>query len=350
MIMETFDNPRRREELKKVTEQAAEWYTLFEENPGTAEERAAFAQWIAESPLHVKAFLNVTAADRMVETVDIDWRPDSIATTLGALPTSLYVMPGTARHENATEPTRGNVRNRRRLTMGFGMAAAVTLAIGGWWLISTAGGKQTYITGIGEQRSVELMDGSVAHLNAKSRLEVRFSATARELRLLDGEALFKVQHQPARPFVVYVNDTAVQAIGTQFDVDRRRETTTVTVLEGVVQISSDTAPASRLAAGEAANVSTKGAVERAAAVNMAQVTAWRERRLVFEEDTLADIATEFNRYNRSPQLRIEDDAVRQRRYAAVFDADDPESLLQFLRKDPDLAFDARKGEIVIRAR
>jgi hypothetical protein len=51
---------------------------------------------------------------------------------------------------------------------------------------------------------------------------------------------------------------------------------------------------------------------------------------VFRNDSLADIAEEFNRYNRTLQMRVEGAEASDRRLSGVFDADAPESLLRFL--------------------
>ena len=80
-------------------------------------------------------------------------------------------------------------------------------------------------------------------------------------------------------------------------------------------------------------------------INVAQVTAWRQRRLVFEWERLETIVAEFNRYNRL-QLRVEDAAARARRYTAVFNANEPQALLRFLAKEHDLEFD-RQGDLLI---
>jgi len=42
------------------------------------------------------------------------------------------------------------------------------------------------------------------------------------------------------------------------------------------------------------------------------VLSWRQRRLVFRDATLADIAAEFNRYNHT-QIHVEGDAARELR-------------------------------------
>lgn len=65
-----------------------------------------------------------------------------------------------------------------------------------------------------------LNDGSIVYLNTRSRVEEQFSRQARNVRLLEGEAMFSVEHDRARPFRMISDDTVIQAIGTQFNVYR----------------------------------------------------------------------------------------------------------------------------------
>jgi transmembrane sensor len=87
-----------------------------------------------------------------------------------------------------------------------------------------------------------------------------------------------------------------------------------------------------------------------ASISSQEASAWQQRRLVFRKHTLAEIAAEFNRYNRSPQIRVEGDALRERRFSGVFDADDPETLLQYLKADSRFTFDRTGDELIIRMR
>src|SRR4029077_4111574 len=96
----------------------------------------------------------------------------------------------------------------------------------------------TYATGTGEQRTVDLTDGSKVELNARSRIRVRFSHSGREGDLLEGQALFKVAKDAGRPFVVKSDAARVTAVGTEFDVYRKSSGTTVTVIEGRVAVLS----------------------------------------------------------------------------------------------------------------
>jgi transmembrane sensor len=241
----------------------------------------------------------------------------------------------------------------------------------GLWLFHAAQ-PRIYATARGEQRALKLEDGSVVYLNTQSRVELRFTKNVRAIRLLEGEALFNVEHDAARPFRVMAGPAVIQAIGTRFNVYRNDTGATVSVVEGVVQIapqSSLETPATlqprevhstasaadgaahraRVSAGEQARVSAGGGIVKRSMPDVAQVVAWRERRLVFRAEPLERVAAEFNRYN-AVQIRIEGDALRARQITGVFDADDPRSFIQFLQRDSALAVQDSDAEISVRPR
>jgi transmembrane sensor len=219
-----------------------------------------------------------------------------------------------------------------------------------------------YATEVGDQKAIKLSDGSVVNLNTESKVEVRYSEHERTIRLITGEALFAVEKDPDRPFVVITDNARIRAVGTQFDVYRSSQAQTrVAVLNGVVQVS-ESAPASknapvggeppvRLAAGDEAEVGTSGGMEivRNVTPDVQRSVAWRARRLVFPGTAVSDIADEFNRYNRV-RIRVEGDALRHRRMSGVFDADDPTPLITFLSSDPNVTVTRRAGEVLIQSR
>src|SRR5262249_46161969 len=84
--------------------------------------------------------------------------------------------------------------------------------------------------------------------------------------------------------------------------------------------------------------------------NVVKTGAWRQRRLIFELDPLTEVATQFNRYNRRLNIRVEGQAARAKRFSGVFDADDPHALAKLLESYEDLSVEEREGEIVIRDR
>jgi transmembrane sensor len=211
-----------------------------------------------------------------------------------------------------------------------------------------------YVTGIGEQSSYKLQDGSVVVLNTDTQVKVDYSREARNLRLVKGEALFRVEREAGRPFVVTAGDTSVRAIGTEFNVRRRGEgATEVAVVEGVVQVTAapraalGDAGALKLAAGEQARVTGAG-VKVSGNQSPDEVLSWRQRRLAFKDARLADVAAEFNRYNHS-QLRVEG-AAQEMRMTGIFDADHPQALALYAQKNPALTVRADGDNWIIRAR
>src|SRR5262249_20575532 len=129
---------------------------------------------------------------------------------------------------------------RTRAWRGWSSLAASVVVLGvlGWFAspLRYAAGT-TYVTQLGEQRTFRLPDGSVLYLNTQSRATVSYSNIARDVQLEQGEALFAVAAESRRPFRVHTGTAVVQAIGTQFNVYRNLDATTVSVIEGRVKVS-----------------------------------------------------------------------------------------------------------------
>jgi transmembrane sensor len=330
-------------ELRAVAEHASAWLEMLAEGAGPRE-RAAFAAWLTESPVHVREFLNMAALDRLLDGID----PERRMAVEGdrARPRIVPLAPQPARPRSPV--TR---RGRPALAAVFALLA---LGLGAlvWW--GTGSGPQDYATGVGDQSTVRLPDGSLVHLNTASRLEVRYSPEVRELHLLDGEALFTVERDSSRPFRVRTGETEIQALGTQFNVYRSAGGTRVSVIEGRIELKPDIAraetPGRILDAGDEARLSTGSAVVKVTRADLARVTAWRQRRLVFRSDTLEDIAAQFNRYNTTPRIRIDGEHIAQRRFTGVLDADKPLSLMRIVGQEEDLMFEQTGRMLVVRER
>src|SRR3546814_4545928 len=75
-----------------------------------------------------------------------------------------------------------------------------------------------YRTGIGEQRTFELADGSKVTLNTATEIRVDYRARGRIDRLVRGQAHLDVAHAPDRPLSVLVVGLKVTAHSTSFAV------------------------------------------------------------------------------------------------------------------------------------
>lgn len=321
---------------------AAEWYELI--RSGTRPAPREFMVWL-ETPAHMEAFMAIAsdapAVREAFKSGAFDLRSPGGKGSSQIIPLESLLAP---REEHSTPHV--SPPSKRRWPWIALAAGLAVLAIGASVTLSRG---QTFDTRIGEQRILQLSDGSVIRLNARSSLDVRMGTDVRDIHL-SGEALFKVAPDPRRPFRVHTRSATVQAIGTQFNVYERKDgPTLVTVLEGKVQVSAaETAPLA-LSAGEQVRVAAAGRVERAAIPDLEAATAWQQRQLVFKHTALEEMVAQFNRYN-AVQLRLEDIPSQQFFYSGIFDADDPRALARLLEREPELRMEQGQREIVIRMR
>lgn len=188
---------------------------------------------------------------------------------------------------------RANPTRRPRLLLGFAaVGAAAVVALGAWsWLQA----RSTFATVTGEQRVVQLADGSSVRLDTDSRIRVRFDGERRSVDLETGQALFTVARDAARPFVVDAGSAEVTAVGTVFGVRRHGADVSVTLVSGVVDVATDRkARPARMTAGQQAQVSM-GDV-RTRPVDAALETSWTDGRIVFRDTPLREAVAEVNRY------------------------------------------------------
>ncbi|MFT3906405.1 MAG: FecR domain-containing protein [Steroidobacteraceae bacterium] len=380
----------------QIYEEASDWIVRHRETALDERERREFDRWLRRSPQHVCAYLEMSSMWEDLSALGDDWNPvagdlikkarseDNVTpiSVSAAAAASAPVVASPARRDGNADSGPGH----RRAGMFYALAASMLLAsICMGWFYSQRG---IYETGIGEQRSLTLADGSMAELNARSRIKVRYSDSGRYIDLLEGQALFRVAKNKRRPFIVRTGDTQVRAVGTSFDVNRTGSGTVVTVLEGriaVHAIQHPIVPAVVAERGVSARIdgtsigagaeaggggysSTSGINAEANEIliaageqivvtpeqivaprvtNVAAATAWTQHNLVFDAAPLAQVVEEFNRYN-SRRLVIEDAELADLHVSGVFSSVDPGLLVRFLRAQPELAIDELGAEIRIR--
>jgi transmembrane sensor len=323
-----------------LSEQAAYWWQVFQDGDASPAEHREFADWVARSPERVAAYLEIAQLHKALKGPSIRW-PETSAEQLirdaRATPAAPVQLP--RRVPVAAEPVSRGFSPR----LAFALAATVIIAVGIGWTMRTQ--PVQYRTAFGEQRSVMLEDGTRVTLNTASKIEVELDQEHRVVRLVQGEALFEVAHDTARPFDVSAGNATVRAVGTQFNVDARAQQTTVTVVEGRVAFLSGKAPV--LVAGDRLVVSAAGAATVSHGVNVGSTLAWTRHQLVFERRALGDVAAEFNRYSRE-RITIESASLREQEVTGVFQSNDPASFVAFLANIPGVVIrsDGAGGHVV----
>lgn len=201
---------------------------------------------------------------------------------------------------------------------------------------------ERFATTYGEVRPITLADGSKVQLNTKSKLRVHITKGARDIALDEGEAFFTVEKDAARPFTVHVNDTFVQATGTEFAVRRAECGDVYTfVAKGNVRVPRQGTPRSadainsvsttvEVSAGEEATISAGSTRRRSLGIDQVnRRLAWRDGQLDFD-GTIAEAVSELNRYNRRV-LTIQDESISHRHIQGIFMTTDPDDFARSLK-------------------
>jgi transmembrane sensor len=194
-------------------------------------------------------------------------------------------------------------------------------------------------TAYGEQRTVQLPDGSLVKLNSHSRLRYAPAVAKNRVRevWLDGEGFFSVKHMPDNQrFVVHTTaGFSVEVLGTQFTVLRRQARAQVVLLTGKVRVDFDDKTRSQevlLKPGELLETSDTQP-ERIVhkAVKVAPYSAWKDGKLVFDETPMAEVATRLSD-TYGIRVVVQDPDLAQRRISGTFPVSDLDATLLVLEK------------------
>ncbi len=200
--------------------------------------------------------------------------------------------------------------------------------------------EQALATGLGQQSEVHLPDGSTLRLDTNTRLDVTFRRQRREVVLPEGQAVFKVQGDAARPFDVLAGPLRITVVGTRFSVRYTPGVpgdagVRVAVEEGRVRVAraDDAEPqVIELTAGQQVSSGADGRLAAIAAVPAAGIAPWRDGRVSFDDTPLSQALAEFARYG-STQLVVRDPGVGALRLTGTFD---PRRLDNFTRSLPSV--------------
>jgi len=233
--------------------------------------------------------------------------------------------------------------------MPSAIAAMLVLFVGAALFLSA--GQRGYQTDIGEQRVVELADGTKVTLNTDTKVSVDFTEERRGFRVYRGEALFEVTHDASRPFVVEAADSHVRALGTSFIVRRDKDRVDVTLLSGSVEVTRDSEQTKKVALvpGERLRLHEDMATTALDRPPLPVVTAWKNGRLILQETPVIEALREINRYNQQKVLvagGISDDD----RISGVFRVTDARAFADTLAEIYRLKIQESPDQLLLRPR
>lgn len=292
----------------QIVDEAIAWFSRLRMSAATAQDREGFEQWLGAHASHKDAFDRVSAM----------WdNPGLRVAAEGAHGVRV-------RHTSATRSY------RRPLTAVAASVVAVLLIAAQFDLFTRA--RADYYTDVGEQTTVRLPDQSIVTLNTQTAIEVAYEPAARTIRLLKGQALFKVTSDPSRPFVVEHRGIRTRAVGTEFIVRELPRGAQVTVAEGKVGVSKPGAiwPEIALEAGREARIDRQTGGDPYD-VDVAMATAWLHGRLVVTSARLGDVLNEVRRYHPGTII-VWNRELERTRITGTYNLNDPAKLLVTLSK------------------
>lgn len=295
-----------------VIDAAINWAVKLEFNQAEPATRQAFERWLQAQPVHATAWQRVLSLKK-----DFSAMPSALAlNTLQAVETQRKV----------------HGLNRRQ-ALKLLMLAGV--AVGSAWITHDHVPWQRVIadasTATGEQRTMQLDDGTVLILNTDTAVSFAMSDARRMIVLRRGEISISTGPDQAfinkRPFWVHTPFGTMQALGTRFVVRLDSARARISVREGAVQMHPSTGSSSAIAnVGEnwwLADDSVTPAPDQGF-----KADSWTDGVIAGENMRLADLLAELSRY-RSGRI-VCDERVADLRVSGIYHVRDTDQALKFL--------------------
>ena len=205
----------------------------------------------------------------------------------------------------------------------------------------------TIATKQGEQRKINLPDGSVVTLNAASKISysLYLKGKIREVTLVDGEAFFDVKHDEKRPFQVKAGKTLTHVLGTAFNISSYSflKTINITVAKGKVAVNNEMLlPNQQIVYNKASATLEK---KKMLASN---ITSWMQGILSFTDQDFKSVAAILeHRYH--VRIIFEDKEMENLHFTARFDpAENLPDVLEALTITMGLSYEINKDKIIIK--
>lgn len=276
-----------------VLDEAEQWVVRMRSDRLTLQDQEHFSQWLAQSFLHRQAFDHVVDTLQMSGVVQYlpEYSPDK----------NLKQVRRSKRLKDLANSSAMFWRSGWVFSCFVAMLLVLLLYV---YPTESEQHIAYFKTTAGQQRSIDLPDGSHIKLNTQSELRVEYKKSKRLLRLLAGEAWFDVQPDNERPFIVRVGAGEVIAVGTSFNIYRQDTTTRVVVTSGVVDVVVEQGlPLSgrqQVQSDQQIDINPQGLGIVQHADQSSRALAWRHNKIIFDDVPLVAALTELNRYLATP--------------------------------------------------
>lgn len=336
------------------------WSARLDEGDLTADERCSLDTWLEADPVHTAALARAEVLWQRMSEIDY---PQGLAQSalanrpIDSEPSEAPYSSWWQRFSDALAASLGRVV-AASATIAAAAAIFIALDLPADSLFGPAPADQPvqFATERGSMKTINLPDGSRITLDAASQLSLLDGEDKREVRLIEGNALFAVPPDRQRPFTVEAGAARILVTGTRFDVRQDGDETFIGVAEGTVNVrqasdpvsdTGDTASDSTIAlrAGEAVTLTKDQGFGEIADFFPGEFAAWQTGTMIYAETTLAEIVEDANRYAAEP-IAV-DPAIRKLRLSGSFDIKNTDQFLASLEAGLPVQVRSSEGQRVI---
>lgn len=270
---------------KQRTSEAIDWFMRLAESDVSEQELSQWIQWCTHRE-NLEEFQKVRTT----------WRGFG---QIGPAATELLEAAAAGHAPVTATPVLPAKRGTARKLIALAAAAVALIAVSTIVLLTVSSGvsERGEIVAHETIETRPLPDGSILTLAPRTSIELDFTGIERALIFERGEAHFKVQPDKIKPFVVQTAGVKVVAVGTAFDVRSEAQRVTVTVQEGIVEVTAPGAEPLRLAAGERAVIDPQGQVATTEKIDVTRAAGWHEGRLEYFAAPLSTVVNDISRYS-----------------------------------------------------
>ncbi len=320
-----------------ILAQARTWYVRMGDEQAGGDDWALFTAWLEENPVNVDAYDQVEMALA------------DVASVVEAQENITQNNENNENNENNVVQLIAKPKKPPKIIWGrLASIAALFIATLTVFYINNQfqpASVQTYATNVGGHEEIVLKDGTRINLNTNTQISVAINDRTRIVTLKGGEAFFDIAKDEKRPFIVNAMDTKITDIGTSFSVYATDVALMVSVADGIVDIHNNS-QTTRLLKGQEA-VQMLGFDDIAVrAVDIENISTWRDGVLVFDNVALSTIVPELNRYFKIP-ISLKDEVVANLTFSGVINISDQNTMLGSMEALLPIKSDFANGQILL---
>ncbi len=208
------------------------------------------------------------------------------------------------------------------------------------WYISTKEYPLTYIEtqmSPGMTGHIQLSDGSEIWLNSNSKIKYPTTFSSNERRvILSGEAYFSVKKDSKRKFIVEADNTSIEVLGTQFNIDayENADRITTTLVSGSIRMLCPDKQGNNnitlMSPNQQLTYDRKSRTTQIQTISSRKDTSWKDGQIILRDTPLEDVLWMLSkRFN--VDFEIKDKKLNNSSFTGTFDNQSLERVLEYFK-------------------